>query len=223
MACHYGVFAASFAAVNDLWEQAILPYNLPMTILLGLVVVFWVLTLLGAAGVDSLDADANVDGDLGDIPAAMLRVVNAGMIPVTVVLSILILGMWICSITLNFYFNPGHSGFIALGFFFAAFVLGVIITKLITQPLVPFMRRLKDAENAAPVIGEVGVVRSIQIDTEYGQIEVLRPGGAPALLNARLGIDAEPVQRGTQVAIISMDEKTGVYLARALPPVPPID
>ena len=223
MTCHHRVFTASVSTVNELWEQAILPYNLPMTILLGLVVIFWVLTLLGAAGVDSLDADATVEGDLGDIPAAMLRVVNAGMIPVTVVLSILILGMWICSIILNFYFNPGHNGFLSLCFFFAAFVLGVILTKLITQPLVPFMRKLKDAENTAPVIGEVGIVRSIQIDTEYGQIEVLRPGGAPALLNARLGIDATPAARGTQVAIISMDEKTGVYLARALPPLPPLD
>lgn len=211
--------------MKEIWEQAILSYNLPITILLGLVIVFWLLTLIGAVGMDSLDvdADAEVDGDLGDIPAAMLRVVNAGFIPLTVVLSILILGMWISSIILNFYFNPGHSGFVALGFFLAAFVLGVIGTKLITQPLVPFMRRLKEAENAAPVIGEVGIVRSIQIDSDYGQVEVERPDGAPALLNARLGIDAEPVPRGTQVAIISMDEKTGVYLARALPPVPPID
>ena len=211
--------------MKEIWEQAILSYNLPITILLGLVIVFWLLTLIGAVGMDSLDvdADAEVDGDLGDIPAAMLRVVNAGFIPLTVVLSILILGMWISSIILNFYFNPGHSGLVALGFFLAAFVLGVIGTKLITQPLVPFMRRLKEAENAAPVIGEVGIVRSIQIDSEYGQVEVERPDGAPALLNARLGIDAEPVPRGTQVAIISMDEKTGVYLARALPPVPPID
>ena len=211
--------------MNELWEQATLPYNLPITILLGLVVLFWILTLVGAVGLDSLDvdADADVDGDLGDIPAAMLRVVNAGMIPLTVVLSLLILGMWIFSILLNFYFNPGHSWLVAFGFFLAAFVLGVIATKLITQPLVPFMRRLKEAENAAPVIGEVGIVRSIQIDSEYGQVEVERPGGAPALLNARLGINAEPVARGTEVAIISMDEKTGVYLARALPSVPPID
>lgn len=213
--------------MNELWEQAILPYNLPITILLGLVVLFWILTLLGAVGMDSLDvdfdADADVDGDFGDISAAMLRVVNAGLIPLTVVLSILILGMWTFSVVLNYYFNPEHRGLVAFGFFFAAFVLGVIATKLITQPLVPFMRRLKEAENAAPVIGEVGTVRSIQIDSEYGQVEVERPDGAPALLNARLGIDAEPVPRGTQVAIISMDEKTGIYLARALPPVPPFD
>lgn len=212
----------------ELWEQAILPYNLPFTILLGLVVVFWLLTLVGAVGADSLDVDLDAggddaSGDIGDLPAALLRVVNAGFVPLTVVLSILILMMWIGSITLNYYFNPGQSWLLAGGFVVAAFVLAVIATKVLTQPLVPLMRRLKEAENVAPVIGEVGMVRSIQLDSKFGQVEVERPGGASALLNARLGDHAEPVPRGTPVAILSLDDATGLYLVRALPPVPSID
>lgn len=212
----------------ELLEQAILPYNLPFTILLGLVVVFWILTLVGAVGVDSLDADLDVGaddvaGDLGDVPAAMLRVVNAGFVPLTVVLSILILMMWVGSMTLNYYFNPAHSWLLAFGFIAVAFVLAVIATKILTQPLVPLMRRLKEAENVAPVIGEVGIVRSIQLDSKFGQVEVERPDGASALLNAHLGVDTDPVPRGTTVAIISLDEASGLYLVRALPSVPPID
>lgn len=214
--------------MKEIWEQAILPYNLPLTILLGLVVIFWMLSLIGLLGIDSLDADLDVDasGDLsnlGEIPAAMLRVVNAGSVPVTIVLSILALCMWLGSIVLNYYFNPTHSGWLAAGFIVAAFVIGVIATKALTQPLVPFMRRLKEAEDAPPVIGCAGIVRSIAIDSEYGQVEVERPDGAPALLNARLGPDTESAPRGTPVLIISLDETKGVYLARVLPPSPPID
>lgn len=216
--------------MREIWEQAILAYNLPFTILLGLVILFWLLTLFGAVSSDSLDAgvdaDPDLDGDasqLSEMPAVLLRLVNAGYVPVTVVLSILILVMWIVSITFNYYFNPGHSSLMALGFAAAAFVLGVIATKLITQPLVPFMRRLKAAENAAPVIGEVGIVRSIRLDSEFGQVEVERPDGAPALLNARLGPDGEPVPRGTEVAIVSYDDAKGIYLVRPLPSTPPID
>jgi hypothetical protein len=224
-ACHAERISPKLPTVKELWEQAILPYNLPVTILLGLVVVFWILTLAGAVSADAdLDAGVNdADANLGDLPGAMLRIVNAGYVPLTVVLTILILMIWIGSIVLNFYFNPGGSLLIALGFFVAAFVLGVIATKIITQPLVPFMRRLKQAENAPPVIGEVGVVRSIQLDPTYGQVEVQRADGAPALLNARLGSDSEAVPRGTEVAIISFDEPSGVYLVRPLPPTPPID
>lgn len=214
--------------MKEIWEQALLPYNLPFTILLGLVVLFWLFTVIGAVGVDSFDVDldADADGDLshfGDIPGALLRVVNAGSVPVTIVLSVLVLCMWVGSMVLNFYFNPGQSSWLAAAFIVAAFIIGVIATKLITQPLVPFMTRLKQAENAAPVIGCIGVVRSINIDSEYGQVEVERPDGAPALLNARLGPDAEPAPRGSSVAIVSIDESTGVYLARVIPPTPSTD
>lgn len=225
--CKPGWFFSNVpGVVKEIWQQAILGYNLPFTILLGMVILFWLLTLLGALGADSLDVDADVDGDfshLSDIPAALLRVVNAGHVPVTVVLSLLILVMWIVSITFNYYFNPGHSSLVAFGFAAAAFVLGVIATKCITQPLVPFMRRLKAAENTAPVIGEVGIVRSIRIDSEFGQVEVERLDGAPALLNARLGPGSEPAPRGTEVAIVSYDDAKGIYLVRPIPSTPPID
>ena len=212
-----------FHAVKELWEQAILSYNLPLTILLGLVVLFWIFTMLGAVGMDALDFDADVDGNLGNVPAAMLRVVNAGLVPVTVVLSILILLMWMSAMVLNFYFNPGQSWLLALGYFFASFILGVIGTKILTQPMVPLMKRLNDTETVAPVIGKIGVVRSIEMDSTFGQVEVERADGAPAILNAKLGEDSPAVPRGTQVAILSMDGKTGVYLARAIPSAPEID
>lgn len=211
-------------SVRELWEQAILPYNLPLTLLLALAVGFWILTFVGAVGADADPTMGDsLDGNLGDLPTAMLRLVNAGSVPVTVVLTVLILVMWISSLLLNYYLNPGASLLFAAGFFFAALVLGLIGTKLITQPLIPFMRKLKEAEDAPPVIGEVGVVRSIQLDPSYGQVEVERQDGASALLNARLSADTEPVPRGTQVAIISLDEKSGVYLVRPLPPSPSID
>lgn len=214
--------------MKEIWEQAILPCNLPLTILLGLVILFWLFTLIGAFSVDSIEADLDTDGDgmidhIGDISAAMLRMVNAGSVPVTVVLSLLILMMWLVSITLNYYFNPTQNVLFCVLFFIAAFIGGVIATKLITQPLVPFMRKLKEAENAAPVIGEEGIVRSISIDSTYGQVEVPRPDGAPALLNARLGHDAAAVPRGTPVIVVSLDESTGVYLVRPLPNSPFID
>jgi hypothetical protein len=222
-------------AVKELWEQSILPYNLPFTILLGLVVCFWLLSLAGAVSTDSLhidtdtdldmhmDADADGHADLGDLPGMLLRVVNAGYVPLTIVISVLALAMWILSILLNYYYNPAHSGWRSLAFMAAAFVGGVIVTKIVTQPLVPFMRRLKEAEDVPPVIGALGVVRSIQLDSSYGQVEVQRVDGAPALLNARLGTGCEPVFRGATVAVVSQDELTGTYVVRPVPITPASD
>ncbi len=200
--------------MRELWEQAILPYNLPLTILLGMMVLYWLRALAGFGDdLDDLDGDGEPDAHGGD---SLLRIVNAGAVPLTIILSILLLALWMGSMALNYYFNPGHSLWRAAGLDAGALVLAVIATKVITQPLVPLMRRLKNAENAAPVIGETGVVRSIEIDPTYGQVEVARPHGAPALLNAKLSPGSEPLPRGTPVAIESIDQ-AGIYLVRALP------
>lgn len=216
--------------MKELWHEAIQPYNLPLTILLGLMVLFWLFNLLGGIGTDALDADLDADLDMdvdghfgvGGALSTLLKSVNAGTFPLTILLSLMILMMWMAAILLNYYFNPEHKMTHAVGFAVAALLLGIVATKVVTQPLVPFMRRLKAAEDAPPVVGELGVVRSIQLDSEYGQVEVIRPDGAPALLNARLDDGSGPLVRGTQVVIVSMDEKTGVYLAYSLSSTPPV-
>jgi len=211
--------------VKELWEQAVLPYNLPLTIALGAVVVFWLFTLLGAAGVDTFDVDLPDEGgdpsQLGEVPGALLRLVNAGLVPLTVVLSVLVLAVWITSVTINYYFNPDQSMILAGAYFLIALVAGVVLTKLLTQPLVPLMRRLKEAENAKPVVGEIGTVRSIELTDCYGQVEVVRNDGAPAILNARLSEGSAPLPRGTEVLVLSLDPATGVYLASPVPPMSP--
>ncbi len=206
--------------------QSILPCNLPITILLGLVVVFWIFQLVGGPGLDSADGDAGVgdsSADIGGSSSSIMRVINAGAVPLTIVLSVLVLALWIASVLLNFYFNPEQSRLRSVAFFFAAFGLAVVATKIITLPLVPLMRRLKASEDTPPVLGETGIVRSIELDSRYGQVEVQRADGAPAILNSRLAPDAAPVPRGTPVVVVSMDETSGVYLVRALTPLPSVD
>ncbi|WP_345714957.1 hypothetical protein [Luteolibacter yonseiensis] len=205
--------------MKELWEQAILPWNLPLTVLLGLVIVFWSLKILTGADFASGDADIDVDGGLehaGGFSSDLMRAVNAGAVPLTIVLSVLILALWMASILLNYYLNPEKKWFLNAGLLLASLVIAVVATKIITQPLVPVMRRLKSAEDAAPVIGETGVVRSIEIDSRYGQVEVRRPQGAPAILNSRLLPDIEPVPRGTTVAVVSYDQAAGVYLVKPI-------
>ncbi|MBK1881099.1 hypothetical protein JIN85_01660 [Luteolibacter pohnpeiensis] len=217
--------------MKELWEQALLPYNLPLTIALGVVVVFWLVSLLGAVGVDLLDfdlpdsdvdvdMDVDVDGDagnIGDVAGALLRFVNAGLIPTTVVISVMVTAMWAISILTNYYLNPGHSNLLALGFALGALITGAIVTKLVTQPLVPLMKKLKEQEDAVPVIGQTGVVRSIILDSKFGQVEVIREQGAPAILNARLTEGADAIPRGTEIVVVSLDQSSGVYLVHPIP------
>ena len=207
--------------MKDIWEQAFLIYNLPLTLLLGLVAVFWIVSVLGVADFDS-DVDIDVDAD-GDVPGSegvfgfLLRVVNAHDIPVMLVLSLLTLFMWIISIASNFYLNSGESGLIAMGLFAANFVISVILVKLVTQPLRPMFRSIKnDKEHQEPLIGSSGIVKSRVLDGNFGQCEVVRPKGAPALLNCRLAEGEEPLVRGAKILVIGLDDETQKFIIKPI-------
>lgn len=215
--------------MKELWEQAILFYNLPLTILLGFVVLFWLLSLLGTVDLDTididLDADVNADLDVdvnGSDGAAdgffgsLLRFVNAQDVPVMVILSLLTLLMWGIGITGNYYLNPGESGLLALGFLFINFILSTLLVKVITEPLRPFMRAIKnDQEHQEPLVGLSGVVKSRVLDSGFGQVEVPRDKGAPALLNAILPEGRAALVRGDKVLVIDFDKEQDKYVVHA--------
>ena len=206
--------------MKELWEQAILFYNLPLTVLLGFVVLFWLLSLLGTVDLDTIDIDLDVDADADGVDGAvngffgfLLRFVNAQDVPVMIIMSLLTLFMWATGVLGNYYLNPAHNGWIALGFLFVNFILSVLLVKFTTQPLRPFMRAIKnDQEHQEPLVGLSGVVKSRVLDSNFGQVEVPRDKGAPALLNAILPEGRESLVRGDRILVIDFDQDKDKYL-----------
>ena len=209
--------------MKELWEQAILSYNLPLTILLGLVGVFWLLSLVGASDVDSFDVDFDTDVDVdadvdgGGVFEGIMKFVNAQDVPVTFIITLLTVFMWAISIASNFYLNSGESELLALGLLAANFILSVILVKVVTHPLRPMFHALKsDDEHHEPLIGSSGFVKSRVLDESFGQCEISRPNGAPALLNCRLASKEKPLVRGDQVLVIDFDSSDQKYIIKSL-------
>ena len=211
--------------MNELWEHALLPYNMPLTVLLGLMAVYWVFSLIGAADFDfDFDVEADAEGDVGSghhILGAILKFVNAQDIPIMMVLSFLTLFMWSISLLANSILNSGHSNLIALGILVVNFIVSTLIVKAITQPLRPLFRAIKKDEKHEPLVGAVGIVKSRVIDENYGQISVQRVQGAPALLNAYL--DEGALVRGESVLVLSYDESRKRYLVKSAPELLPVE
>ncbi len=213
----------------EIWTQAILPYNLPLTILLGFVSLFWLLTAFGAVDLDSLDIDfdADIDSDIdagsaspsGDFLVGLLKIVNATDVPLMMVLSMLNLFMWAIAILSNLALNSDQSYLIAAGLLIGNFIISCILVKIITQPLLPFFRSFKKGENDdEPVIGRIGIVKSQEIDGKYGQVEIPRNNGAPAIVNSRMAEGHEPCKRGDKVLIFDKDQEKSLFIARAASP-----
>lgn len=230
------VFRFDAFTVKEIWEQAILSYNLPLTVALGLVIVFWILAVVGTLDMESLDFDfdtdieADVDADLdtnvtpgsGGFLMTVLKFVNATDVPVMMVLSFLSLFMWTIAIISNAAFNPNHSWAIASALLLGNFFLSCLLVKITTQPFRPFFNAFKKGENDdEPVIGQIGTVKSRVIDSQYGQVEIPRVNGAPAIVNCRMADDHQALTRGDQVLVFDKDKQKKLFIVRNANITPP--
>ncbi len=209
--------------MKEIWELATSAPVLPLTILLVPVGIYWLLSFIGAVDHDLFGVDLDgTDGHHGhDHPFlgwmhGALRILNAKGVPVMIVLSVLIVYLWGCTMLGNLWFNPelaaGRGSLICLGALAAALVL----TRLTVTPLKPlFLLIQDDVEPAKPVIGRSGIVRTAFVNERDGQVEI-ENAGAPLLLNARTAEGDEPISRGTAVLVIHHEESSGIYIVRSL-------
>ena len=207
--------------MSIIFTEALKSHNLPLTILLGVVVIYWLVVIIGALGVDSLDFDVDADTDLdanvgsgGGAGMAVLRFLNFGQIPALIIISVLILFLWTLSILGNYIFNGGGFLLVSLGLFFLNLLISAVITKVTTAPL----KRLFVALNAEgdthePIIGRVCSIRSLEVTTTNGQAEIERDG-ATLLINVRISEDQKPLSKGDEALVVSEDPETGYFSVR---------
>ncbi len=209
--------------MKEIWDLAISPPMLPLTILLVPVALFWLLSIIGAVDHDlfAVDMDGHDGSPHHDHPVfewihGSLRILNAREIPVMIVLSVLIIFLWGCAMLGNLWFNPAGTGWrgglVSVGALFTA----VVFTRFAVSPLKPLFRLVQDdPETGPPVVGRTGTVRTAFVTEREGQVEVDHRG-APLLLHARTAEGSPPLSRGTAILVIHHDSESGIHIVRAL-------
>jgi hypothetical protein len=227
--------------MSELLTESIRWVNLPFTVLLGIVVVYWLFVAIGFAdsgfhgdsGGDlggfhkELDLNKELGTDGGAIHKEAggghdvgwfghtLTFLNVGAVPLTFVVSVLALCLWTGSLLINRYLTGG-SPLLALAFLLPNLAASVVATKLITQPFRPLFRLLlREGPDETPVIGQRCKIVTSEATPDFGQAEVVTTG-APLLLNVRTMNDARMV-RGDQAAIVRHDAERGIYYITPLP------
>ena len=214
--------------MSELLNEAFSLHNLPVTFLLGAVLLYWLLVILGLAdaddggGVDAsvdggLDADAGHHGGEGGLLSSAGRFFHLGVIPFMIVLSVMSLFLWGISILSNYYLNgaPGaRSHMVALGLLVPNLLVSALVTRLLLAPAKNYFTGLHDkAQAEAKILGRQGVVISAQVDAHYGQVEI-RTQGAPLLLNARTSDEIPPIPKGALVTFIEAASDHAWYIVR---------
>ncbi|GIH89983.1 DUF1449 family protein [Planobispora siamensis] len=158
--------------------------------LLVVVVAYWVLVLVGVAG---LDGDEAVDATEVTGFAGVLSGLGLGGVPVGVTVSLLIVIAWFVSLAGSTLVS-GTPALIAV--LAAALACAWLGTRLIVLPL----RRTVPKERVpsrADFVGRTCVIRTGRVSRDFGQAEVTAADGSSALIQVRQTGDETFLAGGT--------------------------
>ncbi|MDB6151213.1 MAG: hypothetical protein JWQ44_2661 [Chthoniobacter sp.] len=199
----------------EVFSEAIWPVNLPFTVLLGLVMIYWLLVALGALDDhDAADAEGDFASDGGWL-SGVFHFINLGEAPLMVVMSILSLCLWTGSMIANHYFTD-HRAVLALAYLLPNLLLSIVVTRYLTLPLKPIFQLLGGSEaEPIPLVGQPCRITTSTANETFGQAEI-ETKGAPLLINVRT-TDGAALPRGAAAVVFREDTERGIYFVVGVP------
>ena len=159
------------------------------SVLMCVVLVYWLLTILGAVDFGlfdiDLDIDTDVDTDVGifDWGMAGLRWFNLGDVPLMIWLSAFAFPAWIAALILHRDLVDPTPLDVARALAWD-FLIGMFAAKILTHPLKGKLKHV-EPNPADELIGSMVTITSSEVTTAFGQAQFHTGQGAPLNLNVR--------------------------------------
>ena len=195
----------------------------PTIIFTGLVMfvtLYWVVSLLGMADMDSVDlgesggdADVSTLSSTGFFTGLMLKFGLYG-VPLIIILSLISLIGWLLSYLytsfLHQYFDSGVLYYLfGTGAFIFVLVVSMWLTGIIISPIRKNIAKIPK-RNSSNNVGKIAVVRTLSVTDKHGEAE-LNDGGAGLILKIRSDINNDLLRQGDRVTLIEYLEETNTY------------
>ena len=195
----------------------------PTIVFTGLVMfvtLYWVVSLLGLADMDSVDlGDAGGDADISDLSSTgfftglMLKFGLYG-VPLIIILSLISLIGWLLSyLYTSFLHQNVDSGILYYVFGTGALVFVLVIsmwlTGLIISPIRKNIAKIPK-RNASSNIGKIAVVRTLSVTDKHGEA-VLNDGGAGLILKIRSDMSDNQLKQGDKVVLVAYLDDANTY------------
>ncbi|QDV25080.1 OB-fold-containig protein [Aureliella helgolandensis] len=215
----------------ELFTNLIASPVLPATVLLGLMVAWSFMAMLGAVDLDVGGPDVDIGQDLDlsvgshateGMALLALKWLNIKNVPLVVWLGVFSVIWWFISISLwsaidsRIFTDPGW--FWSTLLILKNLAISLPLAKLATTPMKPWF--VVEKIGATHLIGQECQISSLEATPEFGQVR-FRTEGAPLLLNVRT--DGQHLAKGTKVWITHYDAQHRVYIVsptttESLPP-----
>lgn len=202
------------------------------TVLLGVVMLYWLSVIIGFMDIDmldggldfpgdvdiDLDADVDVDADAdghGSSFGSFLVWLGIADIPITIVVSMVVLWSWFLLLIISGfvldYFKYSIIIYIpfALLAIFVGFIASLFLTKFCLWPILPFFANSNKSLGNRDIVGSLCRVESGYVNEKYGQARYTG-GGTDLMLNVR-NYSGSDIRKGQTVLITGYDKKTQTY------------
>jgi len=205
-------------AFVELWHASFHVVNLPATLLLLSVLLYWLTVIFGVMDLSSLDIDLpefEVDPDSGLEMGhggfdALFEYFNIRHVPISIFVTFFAVSLWGTGMLANDFLKSEHVPLLGLAVFGVNLVWSSHVAKFITQPMVPLFKSMhKDASSKRNLIGARVVVTSSKADPSFGQAEI-REDGAPITLNVRT--EGEEIPKGAEAVIFQHQPEKDIYI-----------
>lgn len=194
--------------------------------LLGIVVVYWLVGVLGLIDLDlggdadlDLDIDSDVDVSVGGLTGLMLTFGLTG-VPFTLVISIVILICWLISFYLQFYLltwlPDGWLYYLMATISCCAiFLISLPITAIVIRPLKGMFKSVQ-ATSSHHLVGKEATIATSSVSEKFGQARVFNDG-AEILIDVRC--DPEHILKaGDKVLVIEYLQAGHAYIVAPYTP-----
>ncbi|TCI02059.1 hypothetical protein EZV61_15930 [Corallincola luteus] len=185
------------------------------TVLLGVMLCFWIIASIGMLDLDVLDIDIDIDVNSVGGAAGMLLKLGLVGVPLTISLTLFALFGWtICFFSMHWLINPlfSFSGVLqwvlGTGVALAAFVLSIPLTSIFIKPFKPLFRST-NATSVNDLVGSKVVIRTSKVTPTFGEA-TLEDGGAGMVLRVRAD-ETQNLTRGDIVVILEYLPETHAY------------
>lgn len=190
-----------------------------LTALLGVVLVYWLLALVGLADFEAdglggdLDLHADVDASELSGAAALLVGLGLGGVPFSIAASLVVLLAWTFCCLAAMWVLPTEPGLLmrwgaGTGVLLLSLVWGVLLTSRLIRPLRPLFKT-HGAQLNAELVGQACTVLTGSVDEKLGQAEIKQSG---ASLNVRVWAPSpNEFKRGSTARIAEYDAARGRY------------
>ena len=195
----------------------------PTIIFTGLVMfvtLYWIVSLLGMADMDSVDlgesggdADVSTLSSTGFFTGLMLKFGLYG-VPLIIILSLISLIGWLLSYLytsfLHQYFDSGVLYYLfGTGALIFVLVVSMWLTGIIISPIRKNIAKIPK-RNSSNNVGKIAVVRTLSVTDKHGEAE-LNDGGAGLILKIRSDTNDGLLKQGDRVMLIEYLKDANTY------------